>query len=66
VDGEAVLRMGSFAYLAKQGCEGEYRSFEVRSVLAGLELFKLAELDTQMSSFLLANGLQLHCKGLFV
>lgn len=61
-----MLQQRSFADLAKQCCEGTYKCFEAVSILAGLELFKLAELDTQVSYFLLAEGLQLHCKGLFV
>lgn len=66
VDGQLVLQQRSFADLAKQCCEGIYKRFEAVSILAGLELFKLAELDTQVSYFLLAVGLQIHCKGLFV
>lgn len=63
MDGGPVLQQRSFAYLSKQGCE-ECFGMAV-SILSGLELFKLAELDTQVSFFLPAEGLQLYCKGLF-
>lgn len=52
-------------YLAKQGCEGIYKCFKAVNILSGLELRKLTEVDTQISYLLLAEGLQLHCKGLF-
>lgn len=57
-----MLQQRRFAYLAKKGHEGIYQCSEVVNVLSGLELLKLTELDTQVSYFLLAEDLHLHCK----
>lgn len=66
MDGRPVLATEELCYLAKQGCEGIYKCFQAVNFVAGLELCKLTELDTQVSYLLLADGLQLRCKGLFV
>lgn len=62
MDGGPVLQQRRLAYLAKKGHQGMYQCSEAVNTLTGLELLKLTELDTQVSYFLLAEDLHLHCK----